>query len=98
MIVTATEAILHTMSSTLTSPTQATPATTQSTPTPAPATAGTNTRMSNAYNATFGMPLGIHLPQFDGSEWNHWSETLEVILTVSGCVGWVKCDSASRLS
>src|SRR5271170_7190856 len=39
-------------------------------------------RLSNAYGTTFGMPSGIHLAQFDGSNWNEWSGTLEAILTL----------------
>ena len=30
----------------------------------------------------FGMPSGIHLPQFDGSGWSNWSRILEAILTL----------------
>jgi hypothetical protein len=46
-----------------------------------PASTG-STRVSNTYNTTFGMPSGIHLTQFDGSDWNHWSGILEAILTL----------------
>jgi hypothetical protein len=28
------------------------------------------------------MPSGIHLPLFNGTEWNHWSGTLEALLTL----------------
>ena len=47
-----------------------------------PVQSRTTTRVNNAYNTTFGMPSGIHLPQFNGSDWNHWSGTLEAILTL----------------
>ena len=60
--------------------------------TPAAAAASTSTssgsgstpsgRVANAYQATFGMPSGIHLGQFDGSNWNEWSGTIEAILTL----------------
>jgi hypothetical protein len=53
----------------------------------APATTGTTgtaatTRISNASLSTFGLPSGIALPQLDGSNWAHWSGTLEAILTL----------------
>ena len=34
------------------------------------------------YNTTFGMPSGIKLTQFDGSDWSNWSGTLEALLTL----------------
>src|SRR6201987_1918924 len=42
-----------------------------------PPLAGANTRMNSAYNTTFGMPSGIKLNQFDGSDWSNWSGMLE---------------------
>jgi hypothetical protein len=53
----------------------------------APATTGTTgtaatTHISNASLSTFGLPSGIALPQLDGSNWAHWSGTLEAILTL----------------
>jgi hypothetical protein len=52
-----------------------------------PATTGTTgtaaiTCISNTSLSTFGLPSGIALPQLDGSNWAHWSGTLEAILTL----------------
>ena len=44
--------------------------------------AGTSTRMNAAYNTTFGMPSGIKLNQFDGTDWSNWSGMLEALLTL----------------
>ena len=44
--------------------------------------AGTKTRMSQAYSTTFGMPSGIKLNQFDGTDWSNWSGMLEALLTL----------------
>jgi hypothetical protein len=49
-----------------------------STSTPAKA----STRINQAYATTFGMPSGIKLSQFDGSDWSNWSGMLEAILTL----------------
>src|SRR6266404_5550185 len=49
-----------------------------STPTPA----ATSTCMNQAYATTFGMPSGIKLSQFDGSDWSNWSGMLEALLTL----------------
>jgi hypothetical protein len=59
-------------------------ATTSTAPDTAPATApaAVITRISNASLTTFGLPSGIALPQLDGSNWAHWSGTLEAILTL----------------
>jgi hypothetical protein len=59
-------------------------ATTSTAPATAPATAPTAaiTRISNLSLTTFGLPSGIALPQLDGSNWAHWSATLEAILTL----------------
>ena len=65
----------------MTSTTSAPAATGTTTSAPAPATGSTG-RVSNAYQATFGMPSGIHLTQFDGSGWSVWSGTIEAILTL----------------
>jgi hypothetical protein len=56
----------------------------------APATTGTTgttgttatTHISNTLLSTFRLPSGIALPQLDGSNWAHWSGTLEAILTL----------------
>ena len=40
------------------------------------------TRMGQAYATTFGMPSGIKLSQFDGSDWSNWSGMLEALLTL----------------
>ena len=44
--------------------------------------AGATTRIAQAYNTTFGMPSGIILNQFDGSDWSNWSGILEALLTL----------------
>ena len=44
--------------------------------------AGASTRMGQSYNTTFGMPSGIKLSQFDGSDWSNWSGMLEALLTL----------------
>jgi hypothetical protein len=44
--------------------------------------AGTKDRVNNAYTSTFGIPTGIKLEQFDGSDWANWSGIMEVILTL----------------
>ena len=33
-------------------------------------------------NTTFGMPVGITLPQFDGTGWANWSGILEALLAL----------------
>ena len=38
--------------------------------------------ISNAYNAAFGIPPGVKLQQFDGSDWSKWLGTFEAILTL----------------
>jgi len=38
--------------------------------------------MNQAYATTFGMPSGIKLSQFDGSDWSNWSGMLEALLTL----------------
>jgi gag-polypeptide of LTR copia-type len=43
---------------------------------------GSSTRMAQAYSTTFGMPSGIKLSQFDGSDWSNWSGMLEALLTL----------------
>jgi len=43
---------------------------------------GTQNHVSNAFDTTFGMPAGIKLDQFDGSDWATWSGILEAILTL----------------
>src|SRR5258708_25662147 len=40
------------------------------------------THIGQAYNTTFGMPSGIKLSQFDGSNWSNWSGILEALLTL----------------
>ncbi len=44
--------------------------------------ATTSTCMNQAYATTFGMPSGIKLSQFDGSDWSNWSGMLEALLTL----------------
>ena len=41
-----------------------------------------STHISNANASTFGMPAGIHLPIFDGSEYTTWAGMLEAILAL----------------
>ena len=38
--------------------------------------------ISNTYNAAFGIPPGVKLQQFDGSDWPDWSGTFKAILTL----------------
>ena len=38
--------------------------------------------ISNAYNATFGIPPRVKLQEFDGSNWSDWLGTFEAILTL----------------
>ena len=38
--------------------------------------------ISNAYNATFGIPPGVKLTQFDGNDCSEWLGTFEAILTL----------------
>jgi hypothetical protein len=59
-------------------------ATTSTVPATVPATAPTAaiTRISNTSLSTFGLPSGIALPQLDGSNWAHWSGTLEALLSL----------------
>src|SRR5216684_6530811 len=77
----ATETI-SIMPSSLTTP--ATPPAADSTgssgPTSSPA--DSCTRIGQAYNTTFGMPSGIKLSQFDGSDWSNWSGILKALLTL----------------
>ena len=70
----ATETISNMTSSTTTPPSNSSQNTTTS--------AGASTRMSAAYGTTFGMPSGIKLSQFDGSDWSNWSGMLEALLTL----------------
>src|SRR5260221_13163006 len=51
-----------------------------SVPTSSPA--NTPTCLGQAYSTTFGMPSGIKLSQFDGSNWSNWSGILEALLTL----------------
>src|SRR5229473_671751 len=44
--------------------------------------ADSHTCIGQAYNTTFGMPSGIKLSQFDGSDWSNWSGILEALLTL----------------
>ena len=44
--------------------------------------AAQTTRIANAYGASFAIPHGINLPQFDGTHWTNWSGTFEVIPTI----------------
>src|SRR5260370_1432522 len=44
--------------------------------------ADTCTYLGQAYSTTFGMPSGIKLSQFDGSDWSNWSGIVECILTL----------------
>src|SRR5260370_40510615 len=44
--------------------------------------ANSRTHIGQAYNTTFGMPSGIKLSQFDGSDWSSWSGILEALLTL----------------
>src|SRR5713226_5773504 len=44
--------------------------------------ADTCTHLGQAYSTTFGMPSGIKLSQFDGSNWSNWSGILEALLTL----------------
>src|SRR5258707_2092099 len=44
--------------------------------------ADSHNRIGQAYNTTFGMPSGIKLSQFDGSDWSNWSGILEALLTL----------------
>ena len=67
----ATETISNMTSSTTTPPSNSAQTTTS---------AGASTRMSQAYGTTFGMPSGIKLSQFDGSDWSNWSGMLEALL------------------
>jgi hypothetical protein len=60
----------------------ATTSTAPATTAPATVPAAAITRISNASLTTFGLPSGIALPQLDGSNWAHWSGTLEAILTL----------------
>ena len=50
--------------------------------TPPTASAGAKDRVNNAYGATFGIPTGLKLDQFDGSDWGNWSSIMEAILTL----------------
>ena len=40
------------------------------------------THVEQSYSTTFGMPSGIKLAQFDGSDWSNWSGMLKAILTL----------------
>jgi hypothetical protein len=44
--------------------------------------AATHTHIGQAYTTTIGMPSGIKLSQFDGSNWSNWSGILEALLTL----------------
>ena len=54
------------------------PKNSESTSTPTVTTA----YIGQVYNSTFGMPSGIKLSQFDGSNWSNWSGMLKVLLTL----------------
>src|SRR5258708_8672046 len=77
----ATEAISN-MPSSLTTP--ATPPAADSTGSSGSTSSPANscTRIGQAYNTTFGMPSGIKLSQFDGSDWSNWSGIPEALLTL----------------
>ena len=38
--------------------------------------------MNSVYGTTFGMPSGIKLSQFDGTDWSNWSGMLEAVLAL----------------
>jgi len=42
----------------------------------------TKDQVNNAYASTFGIPTGIKLEQFNGSDWANWSGIMEAILTL----------------
>src|SRR5258707_13738875 len=44
--------------------------------------ADTHTHLGQAYSTTFGMPSGIKLIQFDGSDLSNWLGILEALLTL----------------
>ena len=44
--------------------------------------AGSSIRIGSTANTTFGMPVGITLPQFDGMGWANWSGILEALLAL----------------
>src|SRR5258708_13422070 len=44
--------------------------------------ADTRTRLGQAYSTTFGMPSGIKLSQFDGSNWSNCAGILKALLTL----------------
>ena len=67
----ATETISNMTSSTTTPLSNSTQTTTS---------ASASTHKSQAYGTTFGMPSGIKLSQFDGSDWSNWSGMLEALL------------------
>ena len=62
---------------------------TQNTSAPAPSA----TRITAAHSTMFGMPSGIHLPQFDGSGWSNWSGILEAILTLHEAEDVLLCEA-----
>ena len=43
----------------------------------------TSEQISNSYLNMFHMPTGISLPHFDGTKWNEWFRTLEVLLMLN---------------
>ena len=69
-------------------PTQGAPPTRPAMPLTAPNTINPHSagpvesHISNAYNTAFGIPPGVKLQQFDGSDWPDWSGTFEAILTL----------------
>ena len=44
--------------------------------------AGSSIRIGSTANMTFAMPVGITLPQFDGTGWANWSSILEALLAL----------------
>src|ERR1700688_4966516 len=64
-------------------PTTSAPATTGSAaPSASTASQGTVDRINAGAGTSFGMPSGIKLDQFDGSDWANWSGIMEAILTL----------------
>src|SRR5258708_1100425 len=51
-------------------------------------------RIGNAAQTTFTIPHGVHFPIFDGSEWTHWSGTMEAILVLYKADDVICYDSA----
>ena len=53
-----------------------------------------STRVAQSYGATFSIPSGVKLPQFDGTGYAEWAGTFEALLTIQEAEDHLTTDTA----